>query len=469
MISYTDAAHAMWNAGCLSYKLWDQQLPIYHAIRDLPPEVDEPVVLCSRQFGKSFMGVAMAVEDCLRFPDRSIMIVGPTYEQCRDIVVPRLERIIKDAPPGVVRRLKSEKRWYIGNSELIIGGFDVNSSSQRGKTLQNIYIEEVVDSSPDSYMESMRSDLGPALTHSDAGKMIFLTTPPKIPDHPFITETMAKAELSGCLYIYTIYDNTALTPAQFEACVRRAGGVHTDDWKREYLCQVIRDRSIVLAPDFDQLLHVRDFEIPSPVNLEVYADWGGVRDFTAAYLVGHDFLQAKDLWIDEIWWPHNTSTKKITDDLKERWLSQYDVKSIVVDASGQIQVDISQTHGIEIRTPTKEDWEANINVAANRFTTNKVLIHPRCELLVQTCRSGTFNKNRTDFSRSNTLGHMDAFAAFMYGTRHIDRSSPYTAGNYPSQTQWIPPTINKTAPILPKQGFTQVERKVFGNGTRRKM
>lgn len=461
-IDPADAREALWRAGILSWKLWPQQIPIYNQIRSLPDDIDEAVVLCARQFGKSHMGVVLAIEDCLRFDDKCILVIGPTLKQTREIVAPRLRRIAADAPGDLIRPSKSEGKWYIGSSELVIGGMDINSSAQRGKTVQNVYIEEIVDSNPDDYLEALRSDIGPALTHSENGKIIYLTTLPKIPDHPFITETMAKAELNGSLYVYTIDDNKALSPAQYEACVRRAGGRHTDDFKREYLCQIVRDRSIVIVPDFNEELHVKDFRLPSPINLEIYIDWGGVRDFTAAHLMGYDYLGAKDLVWDEIWWPHNTPTKKITDDLKDTWLRKYpNIKTICVDAQGQIQVDLSQTHNIQVTSPQKDDWEANINGAANRFTTNKVLIHPRCRLLIQTCRSGTFNKQRTDFARTITLGHMDAFASFMYGNRHLDRSSPFKAESYSSDNHWTPPK-DVEPEIIPQKSFLPTGRKVFG-------
>lgn len=423
-LAQQEARYALWEAGILRWSLWEQQLPIYDSIRALPPEIDEPVILCARQFGKSHLGCILAIEDCLRYDDRCILIIGPTLKQTREIVAPRIRRIMQSAPPGLIRPSKSEGKWYIGTSELVIGGMDVNSSAQRGKTVQNVYIEEIVESKPDDYLEALRSDIGPAMTHSDAGKMVFLTTLPKIPDHPFITETMAKAALNGALYIYTIHDNRALSKAQFEACVRRAGGESTDDWKREYLCQIVRDRNLVIIPDFDDKQDVLAFRVPETINLEVFTDWGGVRDLTVSLLMGYDFLTARDLVIDELWHPHNTPTEHIVKTFRAKW-GEHDIKRHVVDAPGQLAVDLQSTHGMSISPPQKDDWEASINNLANRFTQRKVKIHPRCKLLIQTCRSGVFNKNRTDFDRSVTLGHMDAVAALMYGVRCLDRTSPF--------------------------------------------
>jgi len=274
----------LWFRGNLKYKLWDQQVSIYDAIYALPKEIDEAVVLCARQFGKSHLGVLIAIEQCLRWKDKCFLILGPTLKQTREIVTPRLRHIIADAPEGLIRPSKSEGKWYIGSSELVMGGFDLNTGSQRGKTLQGVFVEEIVDANPDQYLESLRSDVGPALTHSDGGKIIFLTTLPKIPDHPFITETMSRAQMNNAFYSFTIDDNKALSHSQYEACIRRAGGRHTDDFKREYLNEIIRDKSIVVVPDFDIDRHVADVQVPDTCNWEIYIDWGGVRDLTVPQL-----------------------------------------------------------------------------------------------------------------------------------------------------------------------------------------
>lgn len=438
------AIDALWRAGILGWKLWPQQLPIYERVRSLPREVDEAVLLCARQFGKSHLGVLLAVEDCLRYHDRCILVMGPTLKQTREIVTPRLRRIAADAPPGLVRPSKSEGKWYIGSCELVMGGFDIHSGSQRGKTVQTVYIEEIVDSDPDAYTDSLRSDIGPALAHSDAGKIIYLTTLPKLPDHPFITATMTQAELNNALYVYTIHDNKALTREQYDACVRRAGGEDTVDWKREFLCQVIRG-DIVVVPSFDDKLDVREVPTPHKINWEVYVDWGGVRDLTVALLTGYDYFNAADIVIDEKWWPANTPTDVIVDGLRE-WEKDYEIRRWYADAPGQLLVDLNAKHALPAVLPQKDDWEAAINQLNVRYGARKRWVHPRCRMLITSLRSGTFNKQRTDFARTNALGHCDAIAADMYANRSLDRSNPYPVGQMPSD--WQMPVKREKTPDM---------------------
>lgn len=370
----------------------------------------------------------LAIEDCLRYPDRCIIIVGPTLKQTTEIVAPRMKRIAEDAPSGLVKRTKSESKWYIGDSELVVGGFDQNSSSQRGKTVQNIYVEEVVDSDPDSYNESMRSDLGPALTHSDGGRMIFLTTPPKIPDHPFITDTMSAARLTESLYTYTIDDNEALTPEQYQRCVNLAGGKDTVDFHREYLCEIVRDPNMVVLPDYNEERHVSEFNVPPQCLPQTTGDWGGVRDMTVMLLHTYDFMNDLLLIIDEIVFPANTNTDIIMA-AREKMEAQVPyIHQRNFDTPGQLRVDLHQLHGMDVAPPPKDDFRASINNLAVGFHMNKVKIHKRCKFLRETCRSGMFNKQKTDFARTQSLGHCDALAALMYANRTQNRERPWAEG-----------------------------------------
>lgn len=383
------------------------------------------------------MGALCAVEDCLQNPDTSVLIIGPTIKQTIDIVHQSIRKISYDAPTGLIQRSKSESRWYVGSSELIIGGFDIsNATRQRGKTLLKIYLEELVDSNPDQYAETIRSDLAPALTHSKNGKLIYLTTPPKLPDHPFITETIPEAKLHGAFFSYTIDDNKELSSDQYEACVRRCGGINTVEFRREYLCEIVRDPTTTVVPDFRPDVHVSAFTPPPVCFYQTAIDWGGVRDFTVALLHIYDFTSDIDLVVDERVFPPNTPTNKIVEEVLAME-EGYNIHMRWIDAPPQlVAVDLNSV-GFIGQVPYKTDWLSAVNNMAVRFSqrgTNgmpKILIDPKCNFLKISLQSGTFNKQKTDFERTQTLGHCDALAALMYGLRHMDRTNPYSIQQVP--------------------------------------
>lgn len=423
MSKLDDLTKQAWNNGNLSYKLWPQQVNIYKQIRAIN-KVADPVVLCARQFGKSFLGVLMAVEDAIKYQGYSLIIVGPTLKQTVDIVHQGMRIICADMPYPIVKRSKSESRWYVGDSEIIVGGFDTRMASrQRGKTALKIYIEEVVDSDPDQYLESIRSDLSPMLTHSPCPQITYFTTPPRIPDHPFITETIPQAQIESVFYKFTIDDNIILTPEQYASCVKRAGGKDSIEFKREYLCEIVRDTNVVVVPAFDRTKHVKDQGFELQGFFQTAIDWGGVRDKTVAILHTYNYFEDQDLIVDERVFPANTTTIDIVAEVLKMEES-FHVKHRYVDAAGQLIVDL-HAQGFQCNMPQKDDWKASINKLNGMFAEGKVLVNPRCKFLIQSLESGTFNKNKTDFERSGALGHCDAIAALGYGIRMMQRTSPY--------------------------------------------
>lgn len=434
-VTTDDLVAYAWRRGYLEYKLWEQQLPIYRAIRSLPAHADPVVILCARQFGKSVLGDLLAVEDCLRNPGVAVMIVGPTIDQTTAIVQQSMQIIQQDAPEGLVKRAKSESQWYIGESELIIGGFDVRMASRkRGRRLFRIYIEEIVDSKSDDYETAIREDLGPMLTHSKDASMIYLTTLPKVPDHAFITKTIPSSKLNNSFYSYTIDDNKALNQEQYAAAVKRCGGRETIAFRREYLNEIVRDPAIVVVPTFDKVRHVVNFPVPLETKWHVVIDWGGVRDKTAAFLMTYDFFSDLDLVCDEKVFQPNTPTSDIVASLMT-WERDIKVERRLADAQGQILVDLNQSYGYAVSMPEKTDWQASVNQMVARFALDKVRVHPRCTFATLSLESGTLNKNKNDFERSEALGHCDGLAALMYGLRCMDRTNPW---------QQLPPSRDHT-------------------------
>lgn len=419
----------LWKRGELGYKLWDQQKPIYDKIRGLDAgKAHNIVMLCARQFGKSFLGALLAVEDCIKYPDSTVLIVGPTIKQTIDIVYQGIRKIQVDAPQNIIRRSKSESRWYVGESELVVGGFDIqNATRQRGKTLLKVYIEELVDSRPDDYDDAIRSDIGPALTHSPDGQIIYLTTLPKIPDHPFIIDTIPEAKLAGSYFCYTIDDNTQLSKAQYDAAIKRAGGINSVECRRELFCEIARDRSVLVVPSFEKDRHVKDdLEFPRFGNYQVTTDWGGVRDKTCAILHVYDYLLDRFLVLDEVVHDANTATSTILADIGSM-IARYEkpIHQHIADVPGQLQIDLRELHNYNVMIPPKDDWKAACNNLDVGFLEDKILMHSRCKFVIENCNSGTFNKTKTDFERTRALGHCDGLAALMYGFRTQNRENPW--------------------------------------------
>lgn len=430
-----------WRLGYLEFLLWPQQKPIWDAIHALPRGVREFVVLCARQFGKSTLGVILALASAIQIRDACILIMGPDTRQTKDIVAPKMRFLTKTAPKGLIKQMKAENRYHVYHdldpsasdyTEIVIGGMNENSTSQRGKTVAKIFVEEIVDVPDDQFLESVRSDFGPAMMHSPNGVITYLTTLPKTPDHPFIKETMVKAERNNALITFDIWKNDALTEEQKWEAIDLAGGIDSDDCKRELLCVLVRDRKRVCLPDWDQNLNVVDFELPEYHHMHTTIDWGGVRDMTVATLHTYDYLNDQDLFWDERVFEPMTASSVIMSSVREmeedylKLRTQNKIRSSFIDAPYQfVYVDLKEQYNYTASIPDKPDWMSSVNTLNNRFKLKKSAIHPRCTFLTLSARSGTFNKMKTDFDRTEALGHMDGIANMMYAVRMRDVSDPY--------------------------------------------
>lgn len=439
-----------WSQGRLEWKLHAAQRKIHDAIEGLPPNVKHAVILCCRRFGKSYYGCARGLMNGLKRKGFLTRIIGPDIKQTVMIVEYNMAKLTEELYDlglyGLVERVKYENMYKVGSSAIYLGGFDSQRDSLRGGEANEILIEETGASDAERYSYMMRDVLKPQLLKT-RGRMIDLTTLPAIPDHPFALETVEKAKLDQSFYSYTIYEDPLATPEIIADAINDCGGEDTDAFKREYLNIQTRDRSLVIIPDYSDTLDVEDIKAPVSCNLEIFTDWGGVRDFTVSLLMTYDFLRATDYVLAELWWPNNTATDQIKLDMATAW-GDLSLKNWYADAAGQTVVDINREEfeadlvkrlrceGLpQVRMPRKDDFESAINNMGNRVRQRKVKIHPSCELLRATCRSGVLNKQRTDFARSPTLGHMDAAAALMYGIRNLNRENPYPA-QAPS-TDWL--------------------------------
>ena len=445
LVSPAEAREALWRLGILRWKLRPQQLAIYDTIKRLPHDVVTIVLLCSRQFGKSVLGVLLACEDCQQNPGVVVVIIAPKVEQAAAIVRPRMRLLTKDAPEGLIRPVKSENTWYFENgSELRIGGSSSGAVSQRGKTLHKVYLEEFgPDADPDGYLDFIQSDLLPTMTQSAHMQIVYMTTPPKIPDHPFVLETIPEARERGAFFRFTIDDNVWLSPAKKAQIVKACGGKHTIAYRREYMCEIVRDDSIILVPEFKEELHVREFDLPPYRKTWIGGDTGGVRDKTVLLLMAYDFERAKTLIVDEVAAAAETATADYiaaARAMERLHLGGAEAKHARwVDAPGQLRVDLAAHYKWPVMEPRQDELEPTVNQVRLGFTKNEIEVHPRCKLTLETLRSGHFNDKRTDLARTKALGHMDAFMALAYGLRHKDASNPYPQGfGLHSETMHIP-------------------------------
>jgi hypothetical protein len=424
--------HELWRRGVLTWKLHSSQMTVYNRLRALPKATREAVVLISRRWGKSFLGVVMALEDCLKNPGIQVFIVGPDLKQTRRIVTPIINKIIADAPRDLIKQTKSELTWTVGESTLVIGAFDTALESMRGMEAYSIYLEESGLANMDEYEYILFSVLRPTLMHS-RGRINHLTTPPKEENHPFVTMTMPLAELHDALMTYTIEDNPLLSKEEIDSEIEALGGRGSPHVRRELFCEIVRDTERLIVPEFDPLKHVKEvITVPNYSYFISSVDFGGAKDNHAHLLCYFDFLRNKVVVLDEVFQEPNTNTEEVIkacQEMEARHRVSFESKyrmlqARVVDAPGQVHVDLKRMDfPCILPAKGKDSVEDGVQALRVAFLRGVIEIHPRCKHLIQTLKYGMWDKNRKDFQRTPALGHCDMLASLSYNFRHINRRS----------------------------------------------
>jgi len=317
---------------------------------------------------------------------------------------------------------KSERKWVFNNgSQLLISGFDTALESMRGKRADTIYLEESGLANPDEYEFIISSVLFPTLMHS-RGKIIHLTTPAFILDHPLHTKTIPNTKDTGAFFKYTIKDNPLLTDADIESEIHNLGGLASSHCQRELFCNIVRDENITVVPQFDDSKHVGEVALPDNAYYWVSGDIGGVRDKSVLLLCAYDYSTGKIHIVKEAAFDSKTPTTEIVKGGFE--MEGGRTVNRAVDAPGQLFVDLSSVYGYSCYPPEKLHFDQNIIRLQTAFWKDEIIVDPGCKLLIATLNSGQLNKQRTDFNRSESLGHCDAMAALVYGLRYADKRVP---------------------------------------------
>lgn len=415
------ALKVVWLLGDLRYKLHDTQMRIWESLENQTAQ--EALILSARQLGKSYVACAYAISFCIRNPNSIVRIAAPTLKQAQDIVNDNLEPLIRDAPKSLITRLKSSYRWLIGSSELRLGVLErAHVDSLRGGNAKLIICEEGGFVRSDDYKYAVESVIGPQLLRS-SGRLVHVTSPSREPDHYIHSETLPKCQLVNSVHRYSVYDNPQLSDEQINKAIELCGGTDTIAWRREYLAEIVRDDEVVCVPEFDANLHVHEVTYFEFANYLTAIDAGGVRDKTVALLLSYDIRDSKIYVHSERVFSANTSSDLIIESVKNMEAEVSEVQQRFADAPGQLLIDWQTKHTYQTTLPYKDDWEAGLNAVRLLFRQNKIVISNACPFLSTTLHSATFNKNKTDFERTETLGHMDALAALMYGVRMIDKKT----------------------------------------------
>lgn len=434
-ISKEAAIKALWQKGVISWKLDKNQKEMHDMVRNSPHKI--LVFGCSRQNGKSFAMVCIAIETCIQTPYQIVKLIAPKVKDIRRILAPLIRDICSDAPKEQRPIFKSQESVFRfpNGSEIQLAGTDNgHADSIRGTKAHLCIIDEAGFCDDLDYV--VNSILLPTTTMT-GGKIIMASTPSKAPDHPFIL-FLRQAELEGRYIKKTIYDNPRLTEADIDALAIAAGGKSSVNFRREYLVEIITSEDDAVVPEFTKEIQekiIKEVPIPSHYDSYVSMDIGG-RDLTAVILGYYDFANAKLIIQDEVIMGHKMTSDSLALAVKEKELALWKGKPTFLRVSDNNNIiflnDLSIKHQLHFIPTLKDNFDAALNNMRMLIKSERIIIHPRCKTLIYHLEAAIWNKSRTSFSRAADKGHFDALAALIYLCRNINfNKNPFPPGFLP--------------------------------------
>jgi hypothetical protein len=457
-MSQTQVQNELWRRGILRFKLHPLQKKIYEEYYQNTEDYFT-TMLISRQTGKSFLLAILAVETCIRTPDAVVKFVTPKLRMIKNILNKNMKQILKDCPPDIKPEWKeNDKVWKFPNgSEIQAAGTDnKHYDSIRGGTCSLWVVDEACFC--DDLEDVVYSVLTPTTTMTKGRGLLSSTPDPNDPEHPFIKVFVEKAKQENKLYKYTLHDNPMLTKDQINEIISRyPDKTKNIRFRAEYLCEVVRDKTKTIIPEFDDVAEseiVTDkFLIPTYYDYYLSMDIGG-KDFTSILIAYYDFINDTVVIIDEIVHKDKQSSKKIAKSIKDKLAEHFDEKPpylMFADNNNIILLnDLRADHKLSFIPTQKDNKQAAINKVKILIANRQIIIHPRCVNLIRQLRTGRWsssNKNGyKDFAKDPMGGHFDLIDALIYLIRNIIYGkNPYPKGyhsfggeNHHIQKQQIP-------------------------------
>lgn len=449
-VSKRDAIRQLWKMGNLDYKRHKSQLNMKEYITGATKMIVP--ILASRRLGKSFEVLLEAVELCNSKKYAIVKYICPKLKMVKTIVNFNMRIILEDCPAELRPDWReNDKVWLFPNgSEIQFAGTDNGShEGLRGGSADLCIVDEAGFCDHLEYV--IKSILRPTLL-TTGGRIIMISTPSKSSDHEFIQKYVLPMKNAGTLMILNIYDNPMLSPEVIEELkLDYPTGDQDPHYRREYLCEIIRDKDSVVIPEFTpekEMEIIKEMERPPFYDAYTSGDVG-FRHLTVYLFAYWDFKKATLVVEDELVMngPEMTTealAKRIKEKEKKNFKiikddgteEDHPIYMRVMDNNLIMMNDFNKLHGLPFLATEKDNKEAQINNVRMMLSNNQIIINPRCKHLIYHLKGASWKEgnsaNRVFAELSDTLdggvrgGHADALDALIYLVRNIVKSkNPY--------------------------------------------
>lgn len=434
-ISPQQAREILWRKGKITDFLLDSNQKV---LRDQLKSVKRKthVAVFSRQSGKSYGALGMAVEELLARKNITICYVAPRLKQGKKIVKATFDEIFKSCPIDIKPKFDRDSSSWVfptTKSKLELYGFNAEEiESARGPKAHMIIVDECGFMQDLKY--GLRSVLYPKL-NSTKGPMILISTLPKSQGHEF-WDIVKKAEYDNVLIKRNIWDCPRYTKEDIDGFADEVGGYDSVDFKREYLNIMTTDEDHAVIPEAnDELLEKITKEWKRPPYFDPYVSMDiGVKDLTGILFAYYDFITGKVIIEDELTFKGRSfTTSNLAAAVKKTEENLWNLKKPYMRVSDNNNLillnDLNLQYDILFMATAKDNKHAWLNQIRIMLSEERIIINPRCKQLIFHLKNATWNKSKSDYERSLDGGHYDLVDALAYLIRNILYSrNPYPKG-----------------------------------------
>ena len=387
------------------------------------------VAKCHRRFGKGTTVFVYAFERAA--VEKIIIRYGaPTQKQAYEILTILIEHIYDDCPQARPTMINGNFVWPSGSVLYVFGMKDAGEADKARGTEADIIIADEYAFWKYRPAYTLKSVLSPQLDTTD-GVLFITSTPPVDLTHPYIEE-VAEAEAKGYLFNWTIEDSLRsgdVDNKQHLKIIERCGGKDTDTYKREYLCSMIPDKAVLVIPEaHDEDMWIGSQERPDYFDMYSCFDLGFIDYFAGVW--GYlDFLKNR-LVIEAELFQHYKSTGENVESCREvdLALEVKDIKRFGDCADVQQLYDMKTDHDYPItpimkrsKMPGKAFRDSVLNQLRLGISQGKILVNKeRCPNTYMQLKFGFWNERRTDYERTEKMGHLDCLMALAYLYDNVD-------------------------------------------------
>jgi hypothetical protein len=369
----------------------------------------------------------------------------------RKIIRPTITRLLDDCPKEIRTKFHFHEGIYKfkNGSELQVEGVANDTADNLRGTPSHLSIVDEAGFIDD--LDYLIADVLTPMTLTTKGRLLMASTPPKTPGHPF-KKYAEDAQFKGVYIKQNILEHLELikndpehfkqriTPEQVEIIKQSCGGDQSTTWLREYMCMFIQDTESAVIPEFNEAMALKVVQDwPRPKFYDAYTAMDlGFNDFHAVLFAYYDFASAKLVIEDEYLIAGRlTDTSRLAAMIRQKehdcWSDKHgnsrEPYMRVSDDNMLVINDLINLHNLQFLPTRKDDKDAAINQVRMKFSSNSIVIHPRCKNLIYQLKTAVWDSKRKSFARSADAGHYDLIDTLIYLVRNVQyNKNPFPSG-----------------------------------------